>query len=843
MTANTALALHPEAEYAKAKLDGENYYLMKTLVDTVMPPEAEVFETMKGEDLIGMSFHGPLEDLPVQREVKRTTVAWDMVSDEEGTGIVHIAPGCGAEDYQLGLELGLNIIVPIDENGYFTDDIGPLAATHVRESAEGVRRELESRGVLFRWEDYTHRYPFCWRCRTPLVFRLADEWFISADEIRDPMKKASSTVRWVPEYSGLLMQDWLDNMGDWCISRRRFWGLPLPFYSCGNCDHVNVIGSTAELKERAVDPALVDDLPELHRPWIDEIEITCERCGKPVRRVTEVGDCWLDAGIVPFSTLNYLPEHRGIEGTIRSERGPEAERDKAGVARTGSDSNWESWFPADWITEMREQIRLWFYSQLFMSVTLYNRAPFKSVLTFEEMRDENGEPFSKSGDNAIAVEDATGRMGADVMRWQYAGAPLNLVFRFGYGPADEVARKMLRLWNVYAFFVTYANLPDCPPISASAPVAGRSELDRWVLARLHQLIRHCNDRMDNFDSAAVVRETERFIDVLSTWYVRRSRRRFWKSGDDVDKQSAIQTLYEVLVTMSRLIAPILPFSAEELYQSLVPPVDPSAPESVHHCRYPEVSEDLIDPDLLDDMEDLMQVIELGRAVRNEARMKVRQPALQLLVKPASTRQGETIARLQAQILEELNVKELNLVDDEDAFRGYAVKPDFSKWGPRFGKQLNAVRQALEALDGNETGARVASGEPVSLEVDGERVELSPDELVVERVDADGLAVISDFGCTVAIDTTITRDLLLEGLMRDFVRHVQNLRKEADFNVNDRITLFYEADGDLAEAIATHADYIKTETLSTVLRDEPVPMDVHAGELKLGGHVARIGVLK
>ena len=331
--------------------------------------------------------------------------------------------------------------------------------------------------------------------------------------------------------------------------------------------------------------------------------------------------------------------------------------------------------------------------------------------------------------------------------------------------------------------------------------------------------------------------------MLSTWYVRRSRRRFWKSGDDADKQSAIQTLYEVLVTMSKLIAPILPFSAEELYQSLVPPIDSSAPASVHLCRYPEVSEELIDQDLMDDMEDLMQVIELGRAVRNEARMKVRQPALRLLVKPANARQGDTLTRLRAQILEELNVKDLDLVDNEDAFRGYAVKPDFSKWGPRFGKRLNAVRQALDALDGHETGARVAAGGSLSLEVDGEQVELTPEELVVERVDADGLAVTSDFGCTVAIDTRVTRDLLLEGLMRDFVRHVQNMRKEADFNVNDRITLFYEAEGDLAEAIDAHADYIRTETLSTELREEPVPVDVHAGELKLGGHVARIGVLK
>lgn len=843
LTANTALALNPEAIYAKVSLAGDYYYLMKSLVKTVLSDEIEVVETMTGKDLIGLSYNGPMDDLPVQQNVNRVTVAWDMVSDEEGTGIVHIAPGCGAEDYQLGQELNLDIIVPIDENGYFTSDIGPLALTHVRESPEAIRVELEERGGLFRWEDYTHRYPFCWRCKTPLVFRLADEWFISVDEIRAPMKKAATTVKWVPEYSGLLMQDWLDNMGDWCISRRRFWGLPLPFYPCGSCNHVNVLGSTAELGERAENIENVDDLPELHRPWIDEIRITCERCGEPVSRVTEVGDCWLDAGIVPFSTLNYLPEHRGLKGTIRSSRGPEAERDKMGNELNDQSSAWESWFPADWITEMREQIRLWFYSQLFMSVTLYNKAPFKAVLTFEEMRDENGEPFSKSGDNAIAVEDATRRMGADVMRWQYAGAPLNMVFRFGYGPAEEVARKMLRLWNVYAFFVTYANLPDCPPIVPSSPGNNRSELDRWVLARLHKLIRHCNDRMDNFDSAAVIRETERFIDVLSTWYVRRSRRRFWKSGDDTDKQSAIQTLYDVLVTISKLIAPIVPFSAEELYQSLVPPVDPGAPQSVHLSKYPEVMDDLIDQALLDDMEDLMQVVELGRAVRNEARMKVRQPALRLMVKPASRRQGETLTRLREQILEELNVKDLEVVDDEKVFHTYTVKPDFSKWGPRFGNRMNVVRQAFDALSAGEAAVSFEKGEDLSFNVEGETITLSPEELVFEQVDADDLAVVSDFGCTVAIDTRVTRDLLLEGLMRDFVRHVQNLRKTADFNVSDRITLFYEATGDLAEAIEIHADYIKKETLSDILRGSPVPTDVYNEELKLGTHNVKIGVLK
>ena len=845
LTANTALALHPEAEYVKVKFEGTYYYLMKALIETVLPKEVEIIETFKGEKLIGLSYQGPLENLPAQQKINRKTVAWDMVTDEEGTGIVHIAPGCGADDYQLGLDIGLDLIVPIDENGYFTSDMGSLSETHVRDSAQNVHEELLSRNVLFRWEEYEHRYPFCWRCKTPLVFRLADEWFIAAEEIRKPMKKAAEKVQWVPEYSGLLMQDWLDNMGDWCISRRRFWGLPLPFYPCKNCDHFNVIGSTVELQQRAVDPELVKNLPELHRPWIDEIQIVCEKCGENVSRVEEVGDCWLDAGIVPFSTLDYLPGHRMINGTIRSLRGPEGEKDQLTI-NTNTNSTWETWAPADWITEMREQIRLWFYSQLFMSVTLYDRSPFKAVLTFEEMRDENGTPFSKSGDNAIAVEDATARMGADVMRWQYAGAPLNMVFRFGYGPADEVTRKMLRLWNVYAFFVTYANLPDCPVIHVTAPIAGRSELDKWVLARLQDLISHCNDRMDNFDSASLVREMERFIDVLSTWYVRRSRRRFWKSGDDTDKQSAIQTLYEVLVTLSKLIAPILPFSAEELYQSLVPPVDSSAPESVHLCRYPVVSEDKVNQQLLEDMQDLMQVVELGRSARNEARMKVRQPALRLLVKPANKRQGDTITRLENQILEELNVKELDIVSDEKVFHNYLVKPDFSKWGPRFGKQLKLVQQALEATtvkDGEMLGNKVALGESLTLDVEGDQITIPPDELILEKIDAEGLTVISNFGCTVAIDTQVTQELFLEGLMRDFIRHVQNLRKEVDFNVNDRISLYFEADGELAEAIKTHVDYIGTETLSTVIVNEPIPPDIHAEEIKLGGYIARIGVAK
>lgn len=842
LTANTALAIAPDADYAKVVLDDDIYYLMESRVKAVMPKGARIVESLKGKELIGLSFHGPMEDLPAQEEVKRNTVAWDIITTDDGTGIVHIAPGCGAEDFQLGQEIGLDILVPIDDNGYFTERYGWLAGEHVRESADKIRENLEANGVLFKWEDYEHRYPFCWRCKTPLVFRLADEWFIACDEIREPMKKASATVNWIPEYGGRLMQDWLDNMGDWCISRRRFWGLPLPFYACDDCDHITVVGSTVELKQRALDPALVEQLPELHRPWIDDIEIACEKCGKPLKRATEVGDCWLDAGIVPYSTVNYLPEELGVDGSIRSIRGPEAESDRKGVTvDSANPSAWSQWVPADWISEMREQIRLWFYSQLFMSVTLHNRAPYKSVLTYEEMRDENSEPFSKSGGNAIAVEEAVEKMGADVMRWQYASAPLSSVFRFGYGPAEDVTRKMLTLWNVYSFFVTYANLPDCPTIVPNAPIAGRSELDRWILGRLHTLIATSNDRLEQFDVATMVREAEAFVEDLSTWYVRRSRRRFWKSGDDVDKRSAVQTLYDVLVTLSKVIAPVLPFSAEELYQSLVPPVDPTAPESVHLCEYPQSDPDIVDQGLLDDMAALMQVISLGRSARNDAKMKVRQPALRLMVRPSDERQGETIARLKTQILEELNVKDLVVLASLDELETFSVKPEFSKWGPRFGKKMNSVRQALEAMDLAEVGAQADAGQSVELSVDGETVTLSSDELVVERVPAEGFAVVSDFGCTVAVDTTMTRDLVLEGLIRDLVRAVQSLRKEADFNVTDRIELFHNAEADLLDAIGIHEDYIKAETLAVnILTDDPPP-EAKTSDVKIGEHNTRIGV--
>jgi isoleucyl-tRNA synthetase len=838
LTSNTALAIHPDMDYVKARLNGDIYYLIAARADAVLPNNAERLGTVKGRELLDLPYDGPFSDLPAQAHVNRRTIPWEAISTDEGTGIVHIAPGCGAEDFELGKQLGLDTLVPIDDNGYFVDGFGWLEGKHVTDSAALIREDLQRRGVLFSWGDYTHRYPMCWRCKTPLVFRLVDEWFISCAEVRDAMQREARTVRWMPEYGGSLMQNWLDNMGDWCISRRRFWGLPLPIYICGTCQTRTVIGTKAELRQRALNPDAVDSLPELHRPWIDEINIGCPQCGSAVERATEVGDCWLDAGIVPYSTLNYLPDHLGIDGAMRSIRSEET--------TASGQSAWQLWFPAHFITEMREQVRLWFYSMLFMSVVLEDRTPYLSVLTYEEMRDEKGEAMSKTLGNAPPFDEAAEKMGADPMRWLYAAAPLNQIFRFGYGPADEVKRKMLTLWNCYKFFIEYANL-DKPSLRlASArendvPLA--NELDRWILARLQQLTALCNERLDHFDSATVTRAVEEFIDDLSTWYVRQSRRRFWKGEDDADKAAAYQTLYEVLVTLAQLIAPILPFTAEELYQNLVRAVHDSAPESVHLCVYPQVHPAWEDAQLVEDIATLRRVVSLALSARQEANVKVRQPLPRLLVKPSDVRQREVLMRLRDQVLNELNVKQLAFIEDEAALQSFVIKPNLAKLGPKFGRRLPHIQQALASANAAEIGAKVVSGEAVELRVNDEHITLTPDDLLVERLPAAGLAVASDNDCIVALETTLTQELRHEGMARDLVRYVQDLRKKANFNIADRIIIHYVAEGEAADAIARHADYIQAETLAEALTAGELPDGSMATTLTLGSQPVGVGVMR
>jgi isoleucyl-tRNA synthetase len=814
LTANVAAAVHPDLDYARVRQGDEVFYLSRGTVGKLQG-EYEDLGSVKGSELVGLTYSGPFDDLPAAQNVEHRVIPWDAVGEEEGTGIVHIAPGCGAEDFELSKVNNLTVIVPLNEDGAYVRAYGQFTGRNVSEVAPMVFESLREKGVLYNLEDYTHRYPVCWRCHTELVFRVATEWYINVDPIRPRMLRAAREVEWMPEYAGKRMEDWLTNMGDWNFSRKRYWGLVLPFYVC-DCGEVTVVGSRQELRELAVNPEAVDALPELHRPWIDEVQIKCPRCGEAVSRIPEVGDAWLDAGIVAFSTLDYLNNRE----------------------------YWQKWFPADFITEMREQIRLWFYSMLFMSVVLEDTSPYKKVLTNEKVHDEKGRPMHKSWGNAIWFDEAVERMGADVIRWLFAGANVTQNLNFGYSLGDEVKRNLMTLWNSYSFFVMYANLDGYDPRQGSVPVQERPELDRWILARLHELIQMARSEMDSYDANSVTRQVDAFVDDLSNWYIRRSRRRFWKSESDADKLAAYSTLYEVLLTLTKLIAPIMPFLAEEMYQNLVNfgTDEIQSPESVHHCPYPEADESLIDRQLLADVALTQRVVSLGRAARNKASVKVRQPLREIVVRAPSRLDEDALRRVEAQVLEELNVKRMALTSQVGDLITYVIKPNFAVMGPKYGKRLGAIRNVLAAAEPDAIAAQVEAEQPIRVYLDGEEepVQLLPGELQVETREREGFAVAQEGGLVVALDTELDEGLLQEGLARDLVRIINDMRKSADFNVSDRIETYYQleaggnGEGNLVQgALTNYRDYICNETLSNDLREGDAPDGAYRQEEKLG----------
>lgn len=786
LSANTALAVHPELEYAKVEEDGRILYISKGTLKRLKSKTHKVLGTVRGKELVGLHYKGPME-IPARANLDLKVVPWTQVGEEEGTGVVHIAPGCGAEDYELSKAENLAVIEPIDEAGnYVSDAFGFLYPKNISEVPDLVFAHLKQHGYLYATESYEHRYPVCWRCRHELAFRLVSEWFIRCDEVREPMKKAAATVRWMPEYAGARMQNWLDNMGDWCISRRRFWGLPLPFYIC-ECGEMTVIGSKKELEQKAV--CGIDKLQELHRPWIDNVKIRCPKCQKEVARIEEVGDCWLDAGIIPFSTLEYMKKGKRM---------------------------WKQWYPAEFITEMVEQVRLWFYSLMFMSVTLEDKAPYQNVLTYCAVVDQEGNQFSKTLGNAIPFDQAAEKMGADVMRWMYAGANIHAPLKFGYDSAEEVYRKLLTLWNVYKFFVTYANLdkPDIKAIDAKE----LPDMDRWLLSRLHLYLKNVRAHLDQYNTAIVIKLSEQFCEDLSNWYLRRSRRRFWKSESDTDKAAAYFTLYHTLCNLCKALAPILPFSMEYIYQNLVRSVDDKAPASVHLNDYPAADEARIDSELTDDMEAIMRVCTLGHAARETASVKVRQPLAKLLI-ACGSKQRKGIERFKNILADELNIKDLGFIEAKEA-RGmcrYEVKPDLKQLGKKFGKKLNDLKEALAKADASAVAEKVAQGKQVTLEMAGETVTLEAGEILVSKQSQSGFAVADDRDFLVALDTNITPELLAEGLARDLVRMIQEMRKKANFQVSDRITVEYASDSKLvADAVARFAPYVQQETLANSL---------------------------
>ncbi|MFP5224377.1 MAG: isoleucine--tRNA ligase [Actinomycetota bacterium] len=791
LPANTAAAVHPDQTYVRVQTaDGIAIVAEARLEDS--PIEGDILERLPGSALVGRTYTGPFGYLPVQADVTPRVVAWDEVSIEDGTGIVHIAPGCGAEDFELSKIEGLPALVPIDESGCFVEGHDRFTGLATSVARQQLIDDLESRGVLQQAGEITHRYPVCWRCSTELVYRLVDEWFIRCDEVRQPMIEAARTVSWNPPQYGKRMEDWLRNMGDWCISRKRYWGLPLPFWFCPD-GHMTLIGSKAELLERATEGA--EGLEELHRPWIDAVKIDCGTCGEPATRTTDVGDCWLDAGIVPFSTMGWRND-TAIEGGYA---------EGAGEGLTNADlpdhTYWERWFPADFISEMREQIRLWFYSLLFMSVVLDGRAPYRNVLTYERVHDETGRPMHKSWGNAIWFDDAVETMGADVMRWMYSSQNPAANLNFGYGPANETKRRLLTLWNVYKFFVDYATINGWSPANASLEgpdTDALTDLDRWMIARTQELVVEANEAYRAYDTPRLIRQAASFIEDSSNWYLRTSRSRFWKNDDRADTDAATETLWYALVTFCRVIAPIMPFLADHIWRNLVSGTGNEP--SVHLSGWPKMQEP--DRTLLADMDAVRHVVELGRSARAEAKIKNRQPLAKMTVATDDPTARAAIERHAALIASELSVKRVEVTDSSEGFATSVVVPNFRVLGPKLGPSLPKVTDAVKRGDYTFDGETVLVGD----------VRLSPDEYELRTTAKEGLAVTADEGFACALDTEMTDELAREGRMRDLVRQIQDLRKQHDLELTDRISLTVpEQAGDLVDAFG---DHIAAETLST-----------------------------
>jgi len=835
LTSNVAAAVGPELTYVKVRQGDEVFYLSRGTL-SVLQGDYQVLEEMKGTALEGWTYEGPFDELEAQQAAgapqAHRVILWDEVGETEGTGIVHIAPGCGAEDFELSKEHDLPAIAPLDEEGVFLDGFGYLTGVHVSESAERVFDDLQKKGRLYKVEDYTHRYPVCWRCGTELVFRLVDEWFISMDELRHDMIEVTKQIRWIPAFGLDRELDWLRNMHDWMISKKRYWGLALPIWECEACGHFEVIGDEHELKGRAVAGWEEFEGHTPHRPWVDAVRIACPKCGAEMSRIPDVGNPWLDAGIVSFSTLQY---------------------------RTNQDY-WRQWYPADWISEsFPGQFRNWFYSLLAMATVLENSPPFKTCFSYALLLDEDGRQMHKSWGNMIEFNEAADQMGVDVMRWLYCRQKPENNLVFGFGRADEVRRQFLiPLWNVYSFFITYANIDGWEPKSRSLKPKTQTAMDRWILARLNDVVARVTDCFDNYDAYGATLAVEPFLDDLTNWYVRRSRRRFWKSEQDADKNGAYATLYQVLTTLCRLLAPLVPFVTEAMYQNLVRSVDADEPESVHHTDWPQADPAAVDEELLARMALARQVVALGHSARNSRNIKLRQPLARVLVHLESGA-GELDEDLMTLVRDELNVKQVTFVDDVSTLVTYRLLPDNKILGPRFGKRFPAVRAALLALSSAEGAAqdplvvvrRLQAKLPLRLElalseaegVAEEAVELAPEEVLVREEPREGLAVASERGVAVAMDVVLTPDLVAEGLAREVVRRVQNLRKEAGFNLDDRIVTTYQAEGELGEAVEAWREFIAAETLSVELRAGPPDEGATVGEDRVDGHPLRLGVRK
>ena len=786
LTANVALAVNPELEYALVDFEGEKLLLGKDRL-SILKQDVKILKEFKGSELVGLEYETCFPELEEQKFVHKV-VAWDMVDNVEGTCIVHIAPGCGVEDFELGQSLGLPEICPINEQGVMLDNCGFLAGKKASEVPELVANRLNSDGKLLYAHKYKHSYPYCWRCKTDLVYKLISGWFIKMDEIRPMALKAIESVEFKPAYAKKRMADWLTNMGDWNISRSRFYGLPLPFYVCQKCGKVHVIGSLEELKEKAVDPSLIDKLPNIHRPWIDDIKIKCD-CGEELSRITDVGDVWLDAGITPFSTKKYFTDKEFFEKN----------------------------FPSEYVCEMIEQIKLWFYSLLIMSVVLKGEAPYQKIVTYQYVKDEHGGEFHKSGGNSLEADIVADKVGADVIRYLFSSSSPANDMRFGYSLADEARRKLLTFWSVYSFFNTYACIDNPDLKNYNLKTERLTNSDKWILESVNKFIENSDANYSDDKSYNVVHDFEKLVDDISNFYIRSNRRRFWKSDDKDDQMVAYYCLYYAIKNIVRVMAPIIPFLSEHIWQNLVREIEKDAPICVMLSGYPKV-ESMRFEGIIEKVALARDIISSASRLRNEKQIKVKQPLKKMFV-GGDEKVSVVLDELGDIIKEELNIKELITIDDDSIFNTEFLSVNFKNAGAVLKGEVQKLKNLLASISADEMARCVDEFKKGQVSV-GEFKNLESKLFNLEKKPRSEFVISHENKITVVLDITLDKKLIEEGYYREFVRGLQVLRKEADFKVDERICAYFQPkDEEMKNMLKDYEEKIKQAVLITKILPE------------------------
>ena len=782
LPSNVALCVNPDEDYVKVTSKGYIYYMAAALVDTVLGEGAEILEHYQGKDLEFKEYEPlfPYAEKRIGNKKAYYVVCDTYVTLTDGTGVVHIAPAFGEDDSKVGHRYDLPFVQLVNEKGEMTEET-PWAGTFCKKADMAVLQALEDKDLLFDAPLFEHSYPHCWRCDTPLIYYARETWFIRMTAVKEDLIRNNNTINWIPESIGKgRFGDWLENVQDWGLSRNRYWGTPLPVWQC-ECGHQDCIGSIEELKEKADN--CPDDI-ELHRPYIDAVTIKCPKCGKEMHRVPEVIDCWFDSGSMPFAQHHYPFENK---------------------------ETFEKQFPAQFISEAVDQTRGWFYSLLAISTLLFNKAPYENVIVLGLVQDENGQKMSKSKGNAVDPFDALQTYGADAIRWYFytSSAPW-LPSRFAGKTVVEGQRKFMgTLWNTYAFFVLYANIDNFDATKYSLEYDKLAVMDKWLLSRLESTVKAVDDNLENYRIPEAAKALQSFVDDMSNWYVRRSRERFWAKGMEQDKINAYMTLYTALVTVAKAAAPMIPFMTEDIYQNLVKSIDASAPESIHLCDFPEVHENWIDPKMEEDMADLLEIVVMGRAARNTANIKNRQPIGTMYVKSEFQ-----LSEFYKEIIEdELNVKEVVFKDDIADFISYSFKPQMRTVGPKYGKLLNKIKTVLSELDGNKAMAELKSTGELKLDIDGQEIVLLEEDLLIDMAQMEGYVSESDHTITVVLDTNLTPELIEEGFVRELVSKIQTMRKEAGFEVMDKIRVYAKDNDKIVDIMKNHGDEIKSEVLA------------------------------